>query len=426
MGVAIQPQLMRAIEKLDYVVTVGDVASQAGLALDQTRQELLNLASVTQGHLQVATSGEMVFEFSPQFRTILRNHSWRTRLNAWGAKVWGILFYLIRISFGIILILSIVLMLVAIAAIFFALSSQSSGDRDGGGHSQSNSRGGSFFFFPIDFFGDIFIWLIPTGHDVPARHRRSGKADKPLNFLEAIFSFLFGDGNPDADLETRRWQLIGTAIRQQQGAIAAEQLAPYLDNITPLNQETEDYIIPVLARFNGFPQVSPRGGIIYTFPDLQISAQSQEHRGLQSYLRETPWTFSQATKGQLTGAIALGCVNLVLAIFLGSLLQSGSFDASFIQFIQGIYSILLAYAIGFLGIPLIRYGWLKRRNQKLMQRNRIRQTRTQVLKSPDDDLQEKLTYAKDWQQSQVIASEQIVYRTDQEMRGQTANQLPPL
>ena len=83
-----------------------------------------------------------------------------------------------------------------------------------------------------------------------------------MNFLESVFSFLFGDGNPNYNLEEKRWQDIGAVIRNNQGAITAEQIAPYLDNVTSLNQETEDYILPVLARFNGYPQVSPEGNLI--------------------------------------------------------------------------------------------------------------------------------------------------------------------
>jgi len=41
-----------------------------------------------------------------------------------------------------------------------------------------------------------------------------------------IFSFLFGDGNPNANLEERRWQQIATVIRNNGGAVVAEQMLP--------------------------------------------------------------------------------------------------------------------------------------------------------------------------------------------------------
>ena len=256
----------------------------------------------------------------------------------------------------------------------------------------------------------------------PYRQRRSQNQpkEKGLNFLEAIFSFLFGDGDPNADLEEKRWRTIGTLIRNNGGAIAAEQVAPYLDNITPLNQENEDYIITVLARFNGYPQVSPNGELIYTFPDLQVSAQHRSQKSLASYLREQTWKFSQASSGQIIGAIALGGVNLVLALTLGSLLATYEIDLGLIQFVQGIYGLLVAYAVGFLTIPLGRYFWLQRRNQGLEKRNEKRQERATLLQPPTPTIKAKLDFAQEWTESKVISAEDITYRTDQDLHEQEA------
>jgi hypothetical protein len=416
MSVAFNPQIMTAVEQLDYVVTVGDVASRAGLEINQTQQALLTLASEAGAHLQVANSGEMVFEFPRQFRTILRNKFWRLRLQAWAKTLWQGIFYLIRISFGILLVLSILLMLVAIAAIVIAINSKSDSDNDNsfsfGGDRQGG--GGGFFFFPTDIF-----WLFsPNPYDQPRAKARS--KEKGLNFLEAIFSFLFGDGDPNRDLEEKRWQTVGTLIRNNGGAIAAEQVAPYLDNVTPLNQENEDYIIPVLARFNGYPQVSPNGEIIYTFPDLQVSAQHRAQQSLASYLREKTWKFSQASSGQIIGAIALGGVNLVLALTLGSLLMTYDIDLGLIQFVQGIYGVLVAYAVGFLSIPLGRYFWLQRRNQGLEKRNEKRQERAKLLQPPTPTIKAKLDFAQEWTESKVISAEDVTYRTDQDLHEQEA------
>ena len=111
------PQIVKSIEKLDYRVTVGDVAAQAGLELNLAQQGLLALASDAGGHLQVAESGDVVYLFPKNFRSILRNKYWQLRWQQWWSKVWLVLFYIIRISFGIILIASIALMLVAIVLI---------------------------------------------------------------------------------------------------------------------------------------------------------------------------------------------------------------------------------------------------------------------------------------------------------------------
>lgn len=106
MTVSLNPQIMRSVEQLGYQVTVGDVATQAGLELNLANQGLLTLASEAGGHLQVSDTGDIVYQFPPNFRTILRNRFWRLRLQALWQKIWKVLFYLIRISFGIILVAS--------------------------------------------------------------------------------------------------------------------------------------------------------------------------------------------------------------------------------------------------------------------------------------------------------------------------------
>ncbi len=417
MGVAFNPQIMTAVEQLDYVVTVGDVSSRAGLEINQTQQGLLTLASEAGGHLQVAESGEIVFAFPKQFRNTLRNKYWRLRFQSWLQSIWQVLFYLIRISFGILLIISILIMLVAIIAIIIAVNSKSDNDNDGGiNFSGGNNRGGGgggLFFWP----GDIFWIFSPDGGRQKRGKKKSDKSKNELNFLEAIFSFLFGDGDPNEDLEEKRWQTLGTLIRNSGGAIAAEQAAPYLDNVTKFNQENEDYVIPVLARFNGYPQVSPDGDLIYTFPDLQVSAQERNATTLASYLREKPWKFSKASSGQKMAAIALGGVNLILAISLGVMLKTYGTEldlGGLVYFVQSIYGILVAYGVGFLAIPLVRYFWLQQRNQRLENRNGDRQERAKLLQPPAPPLKAKLEFAQQWATTTVITPADITYRTDQD------------
>ena len=61
------PSIMKAVEQLGYRVTTGDVAAQAGLDVNIAQQQLLALASDAGGHLQVAESGEIAFQFPKAF-----------------------------------------------------------------------------------------------------------------------------------------------------------------------------------------------------------------------------------------------------------------------------------------------------------------------------------------------------------------------
>ncbi len=413
MTVTFNPAIMKSIEQLDYAVTVGDVAAQAGLEINFAQQGLMTLAAEVGGHLQVADSGEIVFQFPKNYRTVLRNKYWRLRLKEAWEKVWGVLFYLIRISFGIVLIGSIILMMIAITLILIAVNSSKDND------SSNDNRGGGFFFFPTNIF-----WIFTPG-DSYNRHEndsdRANKSKSKMNFLEAIFSFLFGDGNPNYDLEDKRWQQIGAIIRNNNGAVTAEQIAPYLDNITPLNQESEDYILPVLARFNGYPQVSPEGDIIYSFPELQVMAKQRKSNAIATYLQEKIWRFSQAESSQIILSIGLGGVYIILALVLGNLFQKYVVDIALIGFVQSIYPLLLIYGIGFLIIPLIRYFWIQNKNKRIEARNQKRQVRAEKVLQPNSVLHQKLQFAQEFASQTVITEADITYSTDQDLLEQEAN-----
>ena len=97
-------------------------------------------------------------------------------------------------------------------------------------------------------------------------------------FVHAVF----GDGDPNADYEARRWAMVGQLIQARGGVVAAEELAPYLD-VTPEALAAsatggfvdEGYVVPALVRFGGQPEVGPDGELLYRFPSLQRTARAQ-------------------------------------------------------------------------------------------------------------------------------------------------------
>ncbi len=217
-------------------------------------------------------------------------------------------------------------------------------------------------------------------------HQEQQDEASQLNFLGSIFSFLFGNGNPNTDLEERRQKVIASVIRNNGGAVVAEQIAPYLDDIgSRYAQEYEDYMLPVLTRFNGQPTVSLEGNIVYVFPELQSSASEQQVLPVEPCLQEIPQKFSAASPGAIALSAILGTLNLAGAIYLESLLvkeiiTNGS--------AHNICLLLLSYGTAFVGIPLMRYFWLKRHNKKICDRNAERQERSLIL--ADAGVQDKV------------------------------------
>ncbi|MGG6293095.1 hypothetical protein ACQ4M4_01625 [Leptolyngbya sp. AN02str] len=411
------PEIMRAVEALQYRVTAGDVAAKVGLDIKLAEQGLLALASEAGGHMQVAESGDVAFVFPRQFRSILQSKYVRLRLQAWWNQVWRVLFYIIRISFGIALVASLILIVLAILAIYIALMTA---NRDGDNDSIGDRNGG-ILFLPRLWFGMDWYYIFLPDYS-PRRYKPgAGGKDGELSFLESVFSFLFGDGNPNADLDERRWGAIATVIRNNRGAVVAEQIAPYLDIADgSTSQEYEDYMLPILTRFNGSPEVSDDGQLIYRFPELQVSAKQQQAKSVPAYLKENLWKFSKASSGQLTLAGSLGAANLVGAVWLGFLLRDG-FAASLggiVGFVGGIYGLLLAYGLGFIGIPLLRYLWIQRRNQKIEARNVQRQDRAILLNEANSALQHKLNFARQFATESIVGEDNLAYDSQRELTEQ--------
>lgn len=410
------PTIMQAVEQLGYRVTVGDVAAEAGLNVNLASVGLLALARDAGGHMQVAESGEIAYLFPKNFRAVLRNKFLRLRLQEWWQKIWRVLFYLIRISFGIVLLLSIALMAIAIVTILTATN------RDGDSRGDRGDSGGGMLYMPYFWIGPDWFWFLYPDYDHRYQRRRREKSD--LNFFEAIFSFLFGDGNPNANLEERRYTEIATVIRNNGGAVVAEQIAPYLDDIGQgYAREYEDYMLAVLTRFNGQPVVSPEGQIVYHFPDLQTTASHRHPQSVPESLQEFRWRFSAASSGQIMLAAGLGALNFVGALVLGNLLADGTAAAKvggLVAFVQGIYWLLLGYGTAFLSVPLVRYFWIQWRNSKISDRNQQRLARAQQLAAADTTLQQKIAYARQFALITFIGTENLAYSTETDLLEQEA------
>ena len=213
-------------------VVASDVAAAAGVSLPQARKDLTALAALARGDLAVDSNGELLYTFPPNLRSVLAERNLKYRALQTFQKVWPALFWLIRVSFGVALLASIV---VVFSTIFFLQTSSSSSDDDrrrdnrGGGGMMRGGR--SMWFGPSPF--DVFYYRPYGYYAMPDKPRDPSE----MGFLESVFSYIFGDGDPNAGLEAKRLQLAAAAIRTNGGAVTAEQLAPFCD---PDVQASED------------------------------------------------------------------------------------------------------------------------------------------------------------------------------------------
>lgn len=414
----LNPAIMTAIDRLQYRATVGDVATQSGLNVAIAEQGVLALASQTGAQMQVTESGDIAYTFPKDFRSTLQTKYWQLRLQAWWDGISGTLFWVVRVMFGC----SLFVVLFAILAVGFVMittmNSNDDNSSDSGG-GWGGSQGGNSY---NPGFGGWFIW---SGDWLSFGGPKPHDDGEQLSFLETIFSFVFGDGNPNRNLENRRWETIAQRIAQSGGAVVAEQLTPYLD--VPLNKfdtDEDQHVLPVLVRFNGSPQVTDDGQLIYTFPELQKTVQTTAGNDridmIPDHLEEKSWKLSLGNPTLVTYAAMIGGLILILSLWFTGILP-GSIPAPD-GILRSVSVGALAYSGFYLGLPTLRWLIQGQKNNKIAARNADRSKRARQLNTPDEVLENKLIQSKTFQQRLRIDQQPIAYDTDRDMLDQDLEQ----
>ncbi|CAK9198693.1 unnamed protein product [Sphagnum troendelagicum] len=420
----VRDSTMRAIDTLGGRVTVGDVASQAGLKVTEAEKALQALAADAGGFLEVSDEGDVLYVLPKDYRSNLGAKSLRLKLEPILDKVKGVAEYAIRVLFGTALLASI---LIVYSTIIVLLSSGRSdddnrGNRGGYQNQRYNNQGFSFYLSPAD----LFWYWDPYYY----RRSRSVKRSGGMNFFESVFSFVFGDGDPNEGLEDLRWKSIGECISNKGGVVSAEELAPFLD-VPPYGEDTqtdESFVLPVLLRFDGHPEVDDKGNILYRFPSLQRTAvdwlgrrKATSSEGLPNvYFSESQWNFSKASKVEQALVIGLGAFNLVGVIVLSGMLRDYSLvqqlrGSGLIPFATKILPLLQAYTATFFAIPAFRWFALQQKNAEIEKRNRARLGWVAALERAGLDLRAKLKSAREMAKRTVIGRERVIYSTEKDL-----------
>ena len=388
-------KVLQSIRDLGRRVTAADVATKTGLPLHLATFELNSIAAETGGHLEVATTGDIAYRFPVGFQNAYLTKGIRKAFEEIAAVVFKVGFYLLRISFGIMLILS----LLVIMLLLLALLMRGSNDRDDG---RFNFRLG---FFDWMILRDLLYWGSYAGYPSPYQQRSVKRHD--ANFLLSCFSFLFGDGNPNVGLEDEKWKLTAQGIRAHKGVVTAEQLAPYLGS----DPKNEDAVLPVLVRFQGRPEVTDSGNIVYVFPSLQVSAAAALATNVPEYLEERRWKFSNAPVDALVPVYILAGINFLGSWFLFfNLLGSVALSSLAIVILP-----LVAYGTFFVLVPLVRWMVQEHLNGRIGSRNARREQAAKSLRDPGDELLKKLGEAQRYQiEAKTIESDEVVYTTERD------------
>ncbi len=505
-------QVLEAINSLGLRVSPSDVAEKANLPVLVAGQELNRIATETGAHLEVTASGAVVYAFDPRFEQSYALAGPRRFVRMCGRIFMNgtlmilramalIGIFLFRISFGVLLVCSVVaLVAIAVLAVLALLNQDSDGGGggDGGGFNIGDLGigGGDGFasqwslgywcfdflwdwiFFPRYMWGGGYYgWGYGWGYDDYSLFGNPnydtygnptyGQKPKPVEdqtkdgkkprtkFLDSCFGLLFGEGDPNLDTERQRWQDIAAVIRLNQGVVVSEQLAPYLDG----NKENEDWMLPILTRFNGLPDVTETGHIIYLFPAFisalcatphaitsasqanaeaapagvdQLQALYAGHLNrqkvikrseagkavLERYLTEKNWVLLPED-GEYESVFIF--VGLALALSSGLLYASGS--VHFLHQFVPLFYVIIGYALTFVIFPAVRYMLNGSINAAIDARNEKRLEASAKLSSPSADLQQKLEEARAIAISSMTETDnRVVYTTEKDVLEQQFEQ----
>ncbi len=409
-------KVIDAIKKLKFRSTPAEVAATAGISVDRSSFWLNKIAGETAGKLEVAADGTIFYSFTNNFTSAYLQRGARKAALIAGAVLFQFLYWLIRVSFGFALIMSllvivvifVLLIVMAIAAIF--------GD-SGGGDSGFDISGD---FFDLNFLGDIFRWDYSPSHTSYPNSLPSGRRERYVSYVEEhpkgnffleCFSFLFGDGKPNSNLLEVRWQQIARVIKKNGGVVSTEQLAPFLDG----DRSDSGMILSALAQFNGRPEVTRSGYIVYVFPEFldPLTAPALPPMRSECFLIEDEWKFSAFPASAQFKVFLLASLNIAGSWWLFKHIAT----INLLHHIAILIDVLLAYAVIFLAIPAIRYVALLVLNARIKHRNYLRQAAAELVNRPTGDVLEEIREAAEIRQqelAQLRSDRRIIFSTDKD------------
>lgn len=198
-------------------------------------------------------------------------------------------------------------------------------------------------------------------------------------------------------------------------------------------------MLPVLMRFNGRPEVSENGNILYVFDELAVGMKPQASSSLAEECRtlvqdqrsrqaehtktmpqlprfavEQEWTFSQYPESALLTVLFFATINFGLSWWLFKHIATIAVLGQFSLLID----CLLGYGFLFLIVPFVRVFFNKFMNLGIRKRNAEYRENARLLEKPNASLQEKLKDASDFarraEEEKKQETAEIAYTTEQD------------
>lgn len=361
--------VVQALRRLDGRATVADISAATGLERAEAESTLRRLLEDRRGHLEVGERGDLVYRFDKGLLSRDAESMWvRLKRGAWsvfkaGFKVWIV---------GMLVVYTVVFVALLIAALF-ANRDGDGGEWGGGG----DRRGGGGVRLPM---GDFWLWYWLWGPRWRGRPyygegygNRQGVRDRKNGppFYKKVFAFVFGPDEPTRSRADRDRELL-RFIRARRGVVSATDLV----QLTGVElAEAEEELGRLMAAHDGDVEVTDDGTLLYTFPELMVSAHGavQEREPAPAWRRLEP---ARPVTGNSSGSnaliIAMNGFNLAAAatapFFIFPRLGIGGTAAEI-----GLIWVPVAFSTVFFAVPGLRWLGVTRDNTRRALRN-VRKT----------------------------------------------------
>ncbi|MFW5801489.1 MAG: hypothetical protein ACOCVC_05625 [Spirochaeta sp.] len=411
----VETRLVQAFRKRGSEATVADLIGATSLPRLQIEEMLPRIVQDYRGHLRVTESGEILYYFPHGVHH--RERSTKARIQrglrrfARGAAAVG------RVLFKVWIMLMLVgYFVLFIALVIAALLASAAASAKSEGRSRGRGGLGGTYMLTRLVQQIIFLWMFsgrrnqygaygnrmsPQGRmhveEMSFRKMRSQGDGPPLH--QSVFAFVFGSEDPTKEWETRERQAFIQLVQTHKGVVTLEELRALTGRSL---DDAQDLMNSMMLEYDGEPDVTEAGSLIYRFPELLRTAQPSDRRGgsLGKLLPEMPTIpFNTNTPALNRWIAVLNGVNLGFGSyftvfgFMGGLPEEGFglfysivvtmaaeiLAAPFTVVLIGLGFVPLLFSLLFYLIPLIRSRRLKARNASIKSRNARRAVFQEVL-----------------------------------------------
>jgi hypothetical protein len=410
----VRETLVRGFKSSGREATIADIAGLTGLPIPQIEEQLPAVADEFGARLRVTEKGQILYSFpagmksrykgfGPSAKKALKALA-KTFVAAGKAlfKVW-------------IMVMLVGYFIVFLALALFAMVASIAMQQGGGDRGRDSRRGGGLggLWLTTRLFDTLIrIWLYSEFFKDPATRYRQAeerKTRRPLH--KAVFSHVFGDGDPNPSWQEIERKSFVSFLQTHKGIITLPEFMA-ITGLDPVDAELA--INRYVLEFGGSPEVTEKGSVYFTFPNLLARVgTTPDYQGSTVALKRTAKFSSNAPKADNIFRM----VNLFNIVFGGYFLYNAAAvgNVFYVQTAKGlalrggfqmIYSatgylldmlgnanpssvilwglgvVPLAFSAFFFGIPILRSIKLKLDNERIKFENLRRVVYRSALTNP--------------------------------------------